>query len=81
MSIQSPSRLWFYGVFYLTLLILLSCWIYQQNQAVIIVAPTLTSALDSHRPLQCVSYAPYYGKNQSPFVVGIKLVLRKLMLI
>ena len=63
------SRLWSYGFFYLALLILLSCWIYQQNQAVSIAAPTL----NSHHTLQCVSYAPYYGKNQSPFIVGIKI--------
>ena len=69
MSIQSPSRLWFYGFFYLALLLLLSCWIYQKNQAVSMVVP----ALNSHDTLQCVSYAPYYGKNQSPFVVGIKI--------
>ncbi len=69
MSIQSSSRLWSYGCFYFVLLVILGYWLYQLNQPVSIVAP----ALNKHKTLQCVSYAPYYGKNQSPFVVGIKI--------
>jgi exo-beta-1,3-glucanase (GH17 family) len=69
MSIQSPSRLWSYGCFYFVLLVILGYWLYQLNQPVSIVAP----ALNKHKTLQCVSYAPYYGKGQSPFVLGMKI--------
>lgn len=55
-----------YAVFYSAAFILLACWFYQKNQPVDIVSPQLG---DSQK-LQCVSYAPYYGKGQSPFVLG-----------
>lgn len=55
-----------YAVFYSTAFILLVSWFYQKNQPVDIVSPQLG---DSQK-LQCVSYAPYYGKGQSPFVLG-----------
>lgn len=66
MSIQSTKRLWSYGVFYFVLLATLGYWLNHLNQPVAIVAPKL----GSHNTLQCISYAPYYGKNQSPFVLG-----------
>lgn len=66
MSIQSTNRLWISGGFYFVLLLALGYWLHQLNQPVAIIAPTL----ESNNTLQCVSYAPYYGKNQSPFVLG-----------
>lgn len=68
MFTQSSNRLWRYGGFYFILLLVAGYWIYQLNQPVSIVAPAL-----NHQKLQCVSYAPYYGKGQSPFVAGIKI--------
>jgi exo-beta-1,3-glucanase (GH17 family) len=55
-----------YAVLYSAAFILLATWIYQKNQAVDIVSPQLGES----GKLQCVSYAPYYGKGQSPFVLG-----------
>lgn len=68
MFTQSSNHLWRYGGFYFIVFLVLGYWIYQLNQPVSIVAPALKS-----QKLQCVSYAPYYGKDQSPFVVGIKI--------
>lgn len=65
---QLFSRLWSYGVFCFMLLVLVGYWVFKLNQPVNIVTPNL-----NHQKLQCVSYAPYYGKDQSPFVVGIKI--------
>ncbi len=61
---KATTFLWVYSLFYLLLLVLLGCWFYQQNQPVQMVSP---SHLDDDK-LQCVSYAPYYGKGQSPFI-------------
>jgi exo-beta-1,3-glucanase (GH17 family) len=55
-----------YAVLYSAAFILLVAWFCQKNQAVDIVSPQL----DISQKLQCVSYAPYYGKGQSPFVKG-----------
>lgn len=68
MYTQSSRRLWGYAAFYFILLLLVGYWIYYLNQPVSIVVPAL-----NNQKLQCVSYAPYYGKDQSPFVVGIKI--------
>lgn len=66
MQVKTTKLLWAYSAFYLLLLAILGYWFYQQNQPVEIVLPSL----DDNK-LQCVSYAPYYGKGQSPFVEGI----------
>ncbi|MGB4811627.1 MAG: beta (1-6) glucan synthase [Methylophilaceae bacterium] len=66
---QSAKRFWSYSVFYIVLLLALSVWFYQKNQAVSIVSP----ALNPSKTIQCVSYSPYYGKAQSPLVLGIKI--------
>ncbi|MGZ8271154.1 MAG: glycoside hydrolase family 17 protein [Methylophilus sp.] len=58
-----------YAVFYSTAFILLAFWFYQKNQPIDIVSPQLG---DSQK-LQCVSYAPYYGKGQSPFELGMHI--------
>lgn len=68
MFTQSSNRLWPYGGLYFILLLVVGYWIYNLNQPVSVIAPVL-----NHQKLQCVSYAPYYGKDQSPFVVGIKI--------
>jgi exo-beta-1,3-glucanase (GH17 family) len=65
---QLFSRLWSYGVFCFILLVLVGCWVFKLNQPISIVTPNL-----NHQKLQCISYAPYYGEGQSPFVVGIKI--------
>lgn len=65
---QLFSRLWIYGVFCFILLVLVSFWVFKLNQPINIVSPVL-----NHQKLQCVSYAPYYGNGQSPFVEGIKI--------
>jgi exo-beta-1,3-glucanase (GH17 family) len=62
----STPRLWIYSIFNLSLLILLSAWLWTQNKPV-----NLTEAvLPESGKLQCVSYAPYYGKDQTPFIKG-----------
>ncbi|MDX1914970.1 MAG: beta-1,6-glucan synthase [Methylophilus sp.] len=58
-----------YAVFYSVVLALFAFWFYQKNQPVDIVSPQLGDA----QKLQCVSYAPYYGKGQSPFVDGMHI--------
>jgi exo-beta-1,3-glucanase (GH17 family) len=66
---QLFSRLWSYGVFCFILLVLVGYWVFKLNQPISIVTPNL----NHHNKLNCVSYAPYYGNGQSPFVVGIKI--------
>ncbi len=71
-SQQTPVKalpvkpLWRDVLFNLILLGLLAVWFWQQNQDVALAEPRL--AADGK--LQCVSYAPYYGKGQSPFLHG-----------
>lgn len=55
-----------YSLFNLLILLLISLWFWQQNQPVQLVEPQLPA----NGKFQCVSYAPYYGKEQSPFVKG-----------
>lgn len=59
-----PQRLWLYGLFNLALAIVLGVWLWQQNQPVSLPTPQLPA----DGKLQCVSYAPYYGKGESPFI-------------
>lgn len=66
-SLQNSTKaLWRYTFFNLILLGLLAIWFWQQNQGVVLVEPELAA----NGKLQCVSYAPYYGKGQSPFLLG-----------
>jgi len=67
MQVRTTKFLCAYSAFYLLLLIAFGYWFYQQNQPVQIVSP---SHLDDNK-LQCVSYAPYYGKGQSPLIDGM----------
>ncbi len=64
MQLNTKKFLWAYSVFYLLLLAAFGYWFYQQNQPVPIVSP---SHLDDNK-LQCISYAPYYGKGQTPLI-------------
>lgn len=57
---------WRYSLFNLLILLLISLWFWQQNKPVTLVEPQLPAS----GKFQCVSYAPYYGKEQSPFVKG-----------
>lgn len=60
----SPKTLWLYGLFNLTLLILLSSWYWHQNQPVTLPEPQLAA----NEKLQCVSYSPYYAEGLTPFL-------------
>jgi exo-beta-1,3-glucanase (GH17 family) len=60
----SPKTLWRYGFFNLILLILLGGWYLHQNQPVTLPAPQLP--VDGK--LQCISYSPYYGEDQTPLL-------------
>ncbi|HWU35580.1 MAG TPA: beta-1,6-glucan synthase [Methylovorus sp.] len=62
----STPRLWIYSIFNLSLLILLGAWLWTQNKPVNLTEATLPES----GKLQCVSYAPYYGKDQTPFIKG-----------
>ena len=64
MQIQVTKALWVFGVVNVLLLLVLSYWLYQQNQPVSIASPT---DLEQSK-VQCVSYAPYYGQGDSPTV-------------
>ncbi|QVL45847.1 MAG: beta (1-6) glucan synthase [Methylophilaceae bacterium] len=67
MQIKTTSFLWSYSLFFMLLLTMLGCWFYQENQTVEMHSPQ--HLVDNK--LQCVSYAPYYGKGQSPFIEGM----------
>lgn len=43
--------------------ILIGAWLFKQNEGVNLVEPSLENG-----KLQCVSYAPYYGKDQTPLI-------------
>lgn len=64
MGTNAPT--WRYSLFNLLILLLISLWFWQQNKPVTLVEPKLPAS----GKFQCVSYAPYYGKEQSPFVKG-----------
>jgi exo-beta-1,3-glucanase (GH17 family) len=64
MQVKKTKSLWIYSFVHVLLLMALSYWIYLQNQAVDIISPTHLV----QNKVQCVSYAPYYGKGQSPLV-------------
>jgi exo-beta-1,3-glucanase (GH17 family) len=66
MTNKSPNPLWRYALFNLVVLALIGAWLWQQNQPVKLAEPKL--AVDGK--LQCVSYAPYYGEGQTPFIKG-----------
>lgn len=64
MQLNKTKRLWIYAAIHLLILMVMSWWLYQKNQVVDIISPT--NLIENK--VQCVSYAPYYGKEQSPFV-------------
>ena len=66
---SSPNTLWRYGFFNLAILLLISAWFWQQNTPVSLAEPQLPA----DGKLQCVSYAPYYGEGQTPFIVGTRI--------
>lgn len=57
---------WRYSLFNILILLLISLWLWSQNQPIKLVEPQLPG----NGKFQCVSYAPYYGKDQSPFIKG-----------
>jgi exo-beta-1,3-glucanase (GH17 family) len=62
----NASNFWQYSLFNLLILISIGVWLWYQNQAVSLAEPIL--AADGK--LQCLSYAPYYGEGQTPFIKG-----------
>ncbi|BCM25173.1 glycoside hydrolase family 17 protein [Methyloradius palustris] len=66
MTQAGTKPLWRNVFFNAIVLILLSIWLWQQNQRVSLIKP----AMPADGKLQCVSYAPYYGKDQTPFIAS-----------
>ncbi|MFZ9642608.1 MAG: beta (1-6) glucan synthase [Candidatus Methylopumilus sp.] len=65
MSILSQATqqfIWRFSAFNFVLLLLLACWLGQQNQPIALPEPHLP--VDAK--LQCVSYSPYYKNGQTP---------------
>ncbi len=64
----SPSQqnIWRFTAFNLFLLLVLSLWIWQQNQPIQLPEPNLPA----DGKLQCVSYSPFYNKEQSPLNIN-----------
>ncbi|MGY1487953.1 glycoside hydrolase family 17 protein [Methylobacillus pratensis] len=58
------AALWRYSIFNLLLIVFLAHWFWQQNQPVALPDPELPA----NGKLNCVSYAPYYGKGETPFI-------------
>jgi exo-beta-1,3-glucanase (GH17 family) len=63
---KRSGTLWQYSFFNLFILVAIATWFWQQNQPVPLAEPQ--AAIKDK--LQCVSYAPYYGKGQTPFIQG-----------
>lgn len=63
---NKPPVLWQFTLFNLILLVLLGAWLWQKNQPVAVP----DAILSADAKVQCVSYAPYYGKDQTPFKIG-----------
>jgi len=66
MTRNETRPLWRNVILNAIVLLLLSVWLWQQNQPVSLIKPTMPA----DGKLQCVSYAPYYGKDQTPFIVS-----------
>ena len=66
MNSSQPPIPWRFSLFNLVLLVLLGAWLWQKNQPV----PMVDAELPADGKVQCVSYAPYYGKDQTPFKIG-----------
>lgn len=64
------STVWRYSLFNLLILVLIGLWFWQQNQPAPLAEPQLNQNGPASGKFQCVSYAPYYGKEQSPFIKG-----------
>lgn len=71
MQIKIIKPIWFFCIINIIFLAMLASWLYQQNQPVDIVAAPHSEQSQHDNKVQCVSYAPYYGKDQSPFVKGM----------
>lgn len=62
---SSANNLRWYGLFNLILLAFLCAWFWQKNQSI----TTPDAILPADNKVQCISYAPYYGKDQTPFKI------------
>lgn len=69
MQIKTSKKLWYYGLFNLALLLMLGAWFWQQNAPVVLPEPQLPA----DGKLQCVSYSPYYSKNQTPLIANTRI--------
>ncbi|CAG0965542.1 hypothetical protein MTYP_00970 [Methylophilaceae bacterium] len=63
------SKIRLFSALNLILLISVSTWLWLKNQPVDLVSPELAEG----GKLQCASYAPYYGKGQSPFIKNTQI--------
>lgn len=62
----SSLSIWRYNIFNLIILLLLALWLWQQNQPLALPTPVMPT----DGKLQCVSYSPYYSKDQTPLNIN-----------
>ena len=75
MTQAGTKPLWRNVLFNAIVLVLLSMWLWQQNQPVNLIKPSMPA----DEKLQCVSYAPYYGKDRRHSSSPATLAKPKLM--
>lgn len=63
MKLKISKATLLYSALQVLLLLVIGAWVFQQNQPVPLASPQL-----NNDKMQCVSYSPYYGKNQTPLV-------------
>lgn len=69
MQLKNAYKHWLFNLLQFMLFGLIAGWIFVQNQPI----PLAKATLDASQKLQCVSYAPYYGKDQSPLVPNMHI--------
>jgi exo-beta-1,3-glucanase (GH17 family) len=63
MNIRKLKMPLIFCMLHILLAVMIGSWVFKQNQGVALAEPTLENS-----KLQCVSYAPYYGKDQTPLI-------------
>jgi exo-beta-1,3-glucanase (GH17 family) len=69
MTQRNIKPLWWNVLFNAIVLLIISAWLWQQNQPVSLIKPVMPA----DGKLQCVSYSPYYGKDQTPFIASTRI--------
>lgn len=69
MQFKNVHKAWLFNLLQLVLFCVIAGWLFMQNQPIALTKATL----DASEKLQCVSYAPYYGKDQSPLVPNMHI--------